>query len=422
MAIQAPKGTKDVLPQEAYKWHYIENLIRSKADIYGYKEIRTPVFEHTELFQRGVGETTDVVQKEMYTFLDKGERSITLKPEGTAGAVRAFIEHGLHNSALPLKSYYFTPVFRYERPQAGRLREHHQFGVEVFGASEPSLDAEIIVFALDIIKSLGINGLSVNINSIGCPHCRANYNKAVVEYMEGRKDQLCSTCRERLEKNPLRILDCKVASCKEIVKDAPVILDYICPDCAKHMKMLQSLLAAAGIEYNVDPQIVRGLDYYVKTVFEIIYTQPNGDKITVCGGGRYDDLSKQISDVSVTSAGFGMGLERLIMVMENAGIMPEADDSCDVFIATMGDCAVCEGFKLLSKLRKDGVRAEINHCNRSLKAQFKYADKVNAKLVVVIGDNEIQTNTFSVRNMKNGEQITQNGDLLIDSIKNLIKN
>ncbi len=420
MAIQAPKGTKDVLPYEAYKWHYIENLIRQKADIYGYREIRTPVFEHTELFQRGVGETTDVVQKEMYTFLDKGERSITLKPEGTAGAVRAFVEHGLYNNALPLKSYYFTPVFRYERPQAGRLREHHQFGVEVFGASEPSLDAEIIVFALDIIESLGIKGLSVNINSIGCPKCRAAYNKAVVEYMEGQKDKLCSTCRDRLEKNPLRILDCKVPSCKEIVKDAPVILDYICQDCAKHMHMLKKLLDASNVKYNVDPQIVRGLDYYVKTVFEIIYTQPNGDKITVCGGGRYDDLSKQISDVSATSAGFGMGLERLIMVMENSGVMPEANDDCDVYIATMGDNAVCEGFRMLDGLRKAGIRAEINHCSRSLKAQFKYADKIKAKLVIVVGDNEISNNSFTLKNMLNGEQISVSGDKLIDRIKNIL--
>lgn len=420
MAIQAPKGTKDVLPSEAYKWHYIEDLIRNKADIYGYREIRTPVFEHTELFLRGVGETTDVVQKEMYTFNDKGNRSITLKPEGTAGAVRAFVEHGLHNNPLPLKSYYFTPVFRYERPQAGRLREHHQFGVEVFGASEATLDAELIVFALDIIQSLGIKGLSVNINSIGCPKCRERYNKAVVEYMQDNEDKLCGTCRERLEKNPLRILDCKVPSCKEIVKDAPIILDYICDDCKEHMEMLKKLLDANNVAYNVDPRIVRGLDYYVKTVFEIIYTQPSGDKITVCGGGRYDDLSKQISDISVTSAGFGMGLERLIMVLEDAGIMPEPSDCCDSYIVTMGDAAAVKGFEILQKIRACGLRAEINYCKRSIKAQFKYADKLAAKTVIVIGDNELNNDSYNVKNMLNGEQVSVGEDRICSTVKELL--
>lgn len=417
MAIQAPKGTKDVLPSESYKWHYIEDLIRNKADIYGYKEIRTPVFEHTELFLRGVGETTDVVQKEMYTFNDKGNRSITLKPEGTAGAVRAFIEHGLYNSPLPLKSYYFTPVFRYERPQAGRLREHHQFGVEVFGASEPVLDAELIIFALDIIESLGIKGLSVNINSIGCPKCRERYNKAVVEYMKDHNDELCGTCKERLLKNPLRILDCKVPSCKEIVKYAPVILDYICDECKDHMDMLKKLLDANQVEYNVDPQIVRGLDYYVKTVFEIIYTQPNGEKITVCGGGRYDDLSKQISDVSVASAGFGMGLERLIMVLEDAGIMPKAGDDCDSYIITIGDDAAVKGFEILRELRASGIRSEINCCKRSMKAQFKYADKLAAKTVIIIGENELINDSYTIKNMVDGKQISVSASGVCAAVK-----
>ncbi len=402
--IIAPKGTKDVTPSEAFKWHFVEDTIKERADIYGYREIRTPTFEYTELFQRGVGDTTDVVQKEMYTFTDKGGRSLALKPEGTAGAVRSFVEHGLYNSALPLKAYYFTPVFRYERPQAGRYREHHQFGAEVFGATEPTMDAELIAFALDIISSFGINELSLCINSIGCPKCRAAYNAALKEYMNSRREELCSTCRERLDKNPLRILDCKVPSCGEIAANAPVILDYLCDDCREHFEKLKQLLDAAGIAYTVDPHIVRGLDYYVRTVFEIIYTQPGGDKITVCGGGRYDGLSAQISDVSVASAGFGMGLERLIMVLENAGILPPDDDNCRVFIASMGQRAETEAFTLAQRLRALGIRAEINHCKRSLKAQMKYADKIRAQSVIVIGDNEVDGDVYTVKDMASGEE------------------
>ncbi len=402
--IIAPKGTKDVTPSEAFKWHFVEDTIKERADIYGYREMRTPTFEYTELFQRGVGDTTDVVQKEMYTFTDKGGRSLTLKPEGTAGAVRSFVEHGLYNSALPLKAYYFTPVFRYERPQAGRYREHHQFGAEVFGATEPTMDAELIAFALDIISSFGINELSLCINSIGCPKCRAAYNAALKEYMNSRREELCSTCRDRLEKNPLRILDCKVPSCGEIAANAPVILDYLCDDCREHFEKLKQLLNAAGIAYTVDPHIVRGLDYYVRTVFEIIYTQPGGDKITVCGGGRYDGLSAQISDVSVASAGFGMGLERLIMVLENAGILPPDDDNCRVFIASMGQRAETEAFTLAQRLRALGIRAEINHCKRSLKAQMKYADKIRAQSVIVIGDNEVDGDVYTVKDMASGEE------------------
>lgn len=402
--IIAPKGTKDVTPSEAFKWHFAEDTIKERADIYGYREIRTPTFEYTELFQRGVGDTTDVVQKEMYTFTDKGGRSLSLKPEGTAGAVRSFVEHGLYNSALPLKAYYFTPVFRYERPQAGRYREHHQFGAEVFGATEPTMDAELIAFALDIISSFGINELSLCINSIGCPKCRAEYNAALKEYMNSRREELCSTCRERLDKNPLRILDCKVPSCGEIAANAPVILDYLCDDCREHFEKLKQLLDAAGIAYTVDPHIVRGLDYYVRTVFEIIYTQPGGDKITVCGGGRYDGLSAQISDVSVASAGFGMGLERLIMVLENAGILPPDDDNCRVFIASMGQRAEKEAFTLAQRLRALGIRAEINHCKRSLKAQMKYADKIRAQSVIVIGDNEVDGDVYTVKDMASGEE------------------
>ena len=293
-------------------------------------------------------------------------------------------------------------MFRYERPQAGRLREHHQFGVEVFGAPEATLDAEIIAMALDIVGRFGIKDLSLNINSIGCPVCRAKYNQALREYCSARSGELCATCRERLEKNPLRILDCKVPSCGEIAADAPVILDYICPDCAAHLEKLKSLLTAAGIEFNIDPHIVRGLDYYVKTVFEIIYTQPDGSKITVCGGGRYDDLSKQMSDVSVASAGFGMGLERILMVMENAGVLHPQEQGCRLYVATIGDAAAAEGFRLVQQIRKSGISAELNHCARSVKAQLKYANKINAQNVIVIGDNEVISDSYTVKDMLKG--------------------
>ena len=315
MAIQAPKGTKDVLPGDVYKWQYLEEKFRNIAASYGCREIRTPVFEYTELFERGVGETTDVVQKEMYTFNDKAERSITLKPEGTSPAVRAFVESSLYNEAQPTKLYYFTPVLRYENVQKGRLREHHQFGVEVFGAKEASLDAEIISLAMRVYKELGVKSIELNINSIGCPECRKKYNDALKQFLSENYNEFCGTCKTRFEKNPMRILDCKVPKCKEIVNGAPVILDYLCDECNEHFESLKKYLTAMGIEYKVDPLIVRGLDYYSKTVFEIIN---NG--ITICGGGRYDYLIEEIGGPSMPAMGFGMGIERTILTLEENGI------------------------------------------------------------------------------------------------------
>ena len=404
MLTQAPKGTKDVLPAESGKWQSIENKVRGLCARFGYREIRTPVFEHTELFLRGVGDTTDIVQKEMYTFLDKGERSITLKPEGTAGVVRAFVEHNLYADAQPTKMYYLsTPVFRYEKPQAGRLREHHQFGVEVFGASGSSVDAEVIIIALTLLKELGIKGLALNINSIGCPECRPAYNAALRAFLESKRDELCGNCKERMHTNPLRVLDCKEEKCRGIVKDAPVMLDCLCDDCRTHFDGLKKRLEAMEIEYSVNPHIVRGLDYYTKTVFEIISTDI-GAQGTVCGGGRYDGLVEQLGGPSMPGIGFGMGIERLLLVLESLGIELPHSRSCDAYICTLGKEASVKGFVIASDLRNAGIRTEFDHMGRSLKAQLKYASKLGAAYVVILGENEINNGTAVVRNMSASEE------------------
>ncbi len=413
MLTQAPKGTKDVTPYESYKWHYVENIMRKTADAYGYREIRTPGFEHTELFLRGVGDTTDVVQKEMYTFLDKGDRSITLKPEGTAGAARAFIEHGMFNDALPLKMYYFTPVYRYEKPQSGRLREHHQFGVEAFGGSEPTLDAEIILLALSVLSSCGLKGLKLNINSIGCPECRAKYNAALKEYFRGRK--LCETCQSRLDRNPMRILDCKDPDCGRDAENAPVILDYICDSCRAHFEKLKQLLDAMNVDYTVNPRIVRGLDYYTKTVFEIIAKTDDGE-ITVCGGGRYDGLVRQLGDKDVCGIGFGMGIERLLMLMENQNLLPDAPAPFKAYVVS-GENERPLAFKFVQTLRESGISAEGDHNNKSFKAQFKYAGKLNVPYVVIIGETEAQSGKYTLKNMANGTQNEYSGEEIINILR-----
>ena len=413
MLTQAPKGTKDFTPYESYKWHYVENIMRKTADAYGYREIRTPGFEHTELFLRGVGDTTDVVQKEMYTFLDKGDRSITLKPEGTAGAARAFIEHGMFNDALPLKMYYFTPVYRYEKPQSGRLREHHQFGVEAFGGSEPTLDAEIILLALSVLSSCGLKGLKLNINSIGCPECRAKYNAALKEYFKGRK--LCETCQSRLDRNPMRILDCKDPDCGRDAENAPVILDYICDSCRAHFEKLKQLLDAMNVDYTVNPRIVRGLDYYTKTVFEIIAKTDDGE-ITVCGGGRYDGLVRQLGDKDVCGIGFGMGIERLLMLMENQNLLPVAPAPFKAYVVS-GENERPLAFKFVQTLRESGISAEGDHNNKSFKAQFKYAGKLNVPYVVIIGETEAQSGKYTLKDMANGTQNEYSGEEIINILR-----
>ncbi|MBE5764206.1 MAG: histidine--tRNA ligase [Clostridiales bacterium] len=400
--INIPKGTKDVLPEQSYKWHYVESVIREVASLFFLKEIRTPTFEHTELFLRGVGDTTDIVNKEMYTFNDKKGRSITLKPEGTAGVVRSVIENGLTNNVMPLKMYYETPVFRYERPQAGRLREHHQFGVEIYGAKGADMDAEVILIAYTLLKKVGLN-VALNINSIGCPTCRKAYNEALKEYLKDSFNEICPVCQERYEKNPLRILDCKEEKCKAVCAKAPKIIDYLCDDCKEHFESLKSYLSIAGLEYTVNPNIVRGLDYYTRTVFEFVTTDL-GSQGTVCGGGRYDNLVKQLGGPDVPCVGFGMGIERILMLMEAKGIEIEDRTLPDLYIASIGENAHKKAFELCYGLRLAGVKCEIDHMQRGVKPQFKYADKIRALNVITIGDSEIESSSATLKNMVSGEQ------------------
>lgn len=399
--INIPKGTKDVLPSESYKWQYVENVAREVSGLFQLKEIRTPVFEHTELFQRSVGDTTDVVTKEMYTFRDKGDRSITLKPEGTAGVVRSFVENGMSNGVLPAKMYYIIPAFRYERPQAGRLREFHQFGVEIFGAKNAQTDAETIAVADTLLKKLGLN-VKLYVNSIGCKTCRAQYNKALRAFFEKRLDELCFDCKTRFEKNPLRLLDCKEENCKKINADAPSILEYLCDDCATHFEELKQYLTLAGIEYEIDARIVRGLDYYTRTVFEFVSTSI-GAQGTVCAGGRYDGLIEELGGNPTSAVGFAAGIERLLIVMEQTGVEIPEPTPPTVYLAGMDAECRKKAFELATALRKVGVFAEIDYMDRSVKAQFKYADKIGAKYVAVIGGNELQEGVMNVKDMATGE-------------------
>jgi len=406
MLTKAPKGMKDVLPGESARWQYVEAAAREVCALFGYREIRTPVVEHTELFLRGVGGTTDIVQKEMYTFEDKGGRSITLKPEGTAGVVRALVEHSLYAEALPLKMYYLNcPVFRYENTQKGRLREHHQFGIEAFGSPGPSIDAEVISVALTLLNKLGVNNLALNINSIGCKQCRPAYNAALREYLKANESRLCATCRERMATNPLRVLDCKEERCQGIVAEAPKMLDALCDECAAHFEGLKHRLESAGVAYSVNPMIVRGLDYYTKTVFEIISTDI-GAQGTVCGGGRYDGLVEELGGPSLPGVGFGMGLERLLLVLESLGIELPAPTQYDVYVCALGDKAAVESFRIVGGLRGSGLKAECDHMGRSLKAQLKYASKIGARYAVIIGDNELESGTAVVRDMAKSEENT----------------
>lgn len=403
MEVQAPKGTKDMLPQDAYKWHFVENKFREIAKFYGMREIRTPMFEHTDLFLRGVGDTTDIVQKEMYTFNDKGNRSITLKPEGTAPVVRAFIENRLFNEAQPTKLYYAIPCFRYENVQKGRLRQFHQFGTEVFGSKEPSMDAEVIAFAMEFLKSLGLKSLSLNINNLGCPNCRPKYNEALKKFLEENYDDLCGLCQSRFEKNPMRILDCKNKNCGEITKNAPIILDYMCEECDTHFTEVTKYLDALNILYTVDPGIVRGLDYYTKTIFEIL-----NDDFTVCGGGRYDRLIEQLGGPEMPAVGFGLGIERLLLTLQNEGIEIPNEGLYDLYIGARGEDGKLASFKLANALRTRGIKTEINHMGRSLKAEMKYANKIGAKFTVVLGDDELQTGNAKLKRMSDGEQFEVN--------------
>ena len=397
------KGTEDVLPKDSYRWQFVEDVMRKESAAYGFKEIRTPVFEHTELFARGVGQTTDVVQKEMYTFDTKGGESVTLRPEGTAGAARAVLEHGLVNDSLPIKASYFVSCYRYEKPQAGRLREFHQFGLECYGTQSPVADAALICAAQSIFDRLGIKQLRLEINSIGCPTCRAEYHKALKEYFYGYKDELCETCNSRLEKNPMRILDCKSPVCSKIAQGAPKITDYLCDECKEHFASVQKYLDAAGVEYTVNPTIVRGLDYYTKTVFEFV-TDFIGAQGTVCGGGRYDGLIEELGGKHLPSLGFAMGIERLLMLMDKQGIEIPEPSTCDLYVAVMGESASLKSFEIIKAVRSCGLIAETDIVGRGLRAQMKYADKIGAKFSMVLGDNEIEQGKAVIKNMSSGEQ------------------
>jgi histidyl-tRNA synthetase len=416
MLIKAPKGTKDILPSEVYKWQYLERKIAELCKSFGFKEIRLPVFEHTELFQRGVGDTTDIVQKEMYTFLDKGERSITLRPEGTAGVVRSYIENGMASLAMPIKLYYNITAYRYENVQKGRYREFHQFGVECFGSKGPSVDVEIISMLSMFFDRLGIKDIELNINSIGCPKCRGEYNNKLMEYFKPNLDNLCGTCKNRYERNPLRIIDCKEEKCKTYTKDAPALVDNLCEECKAHFEGLKEGLENLGINYNIDKNIVRGLDYYTKTVFEFV-SKNIGAQGTVCGGGRYDGLIEECGGPDTPGIGFAIGIERLLLVMESQGIEIPKPDAMAVYIATIGENAQKYAQKLVYKIRQEGFSAETDLMGRSVKAQMKYADKLGATYSIVLGDDEVESNKAVLKNMLTGETKDISLDTLIERLK-----
>ena len=400
---RAVKGTNDILPDQSRKWQFVEGKMLETAELFGFKEIRVPVFEHTEVFKRSVGDTTDVVQKEMYTFEDKGGRSITLRPELTAGVIRSAIEKGLINGALPQKLCYIGGCYRYEKPQAGRLREFHQFGVECVGAAAPNADAEVISLAKAVLENIGIKDISLEINSIGCPECRKEYHKALKEYFSANAETLCDTCKERLDRNPMRILDCKSPICREVAANAPVVIDYLCDDCKEHFEKVKANLSAMNISFTVNPKIVRGLDYYTRTVFEFV-SGDIGAQSTVCGGGRYDGLIKQMGGQDTPSLGFAMGIERLMMVLEAQKAELPEDSTCDLFIATLGDKATLKASALCRELRDEGYKVQTDICGRGLKAQMKYANKIGAKFTLVLGDNEVESGKATLKKMSDSSE------------------
>mgnify|MGYP000050036208 FL=1 len=416
--IKKPRGTEDILPNDSKIWRLIENTAHEICAKYGYKEIRTPVFEDTSLFSRGVGDTTDVVQREMYTFNDKGGRSITLRPEGTASLVRSYIENSLYANPQPTKLYYLISCYRYEKPQSGRLREFHQFGLECFGSDSSATDAEIITLAFDFFKTLGVKDLSLNLNSIGCEKCKPKYNEELKKYFSSHIDKLCDTCKDRLEKNPMRIIDCKSPVCQEVCADAPRMIDYLCEDCDSHFNQLTSYLDKLNIKYAIDPNIVRGLDYYTKTVFEIT-SDALGAQSTVCGGGRYNGLVEELGGKPTPGIGFAMGIERLILILKSQGIELGESLGPNIFVASIGDNASLTAQKLVYDLRNKGLWAERDLCDRSVKAQMKYANKLGACYSIVIGDDEVLNNKASLKNMGTGEETVV--ELSCDSIYNIIK-
>lgn len=403
MLTNAPRGTKDILPDTVGDWNYVEGEIRELCRRFGYSEIRTPIFEHTELFQRGIGEGTDVVDKEMYTFTDRGERSITLRPENTASAVRAYLQNKLYAQSNLVKLFYIGSMFRYDRPQAGRMREFHQFGVEALGEANPAVDAEVILLAMNLLEGLGLKNLELSINSVGCPKCRSKYRTMLQDFFRDKLEDLCEDCRSRFERSPLRILDCKKDSDKPYMADAPKITDCLCEECAEHFAKLKELLTSAGISFTHDPRLVRGLDYYTKTAFEIKYP-PLGAQSAVAGGGRYDGLIEEMGGNPTPAVGFATGLERLLLALESQNLLPEKNRSVDAYVVALGEAAQAEGFKLLNSLRKQGLSAAMDFAGRSMKAQMKQANKLGAKYSVILGEDEIAEGVVMLRSMEDSSQ------------------
>lgn len=420
MLTNAPRGTKDILPGQVDAWLYVEGKIRDICSRYGYKEIRTPMFEHTELFHRGIGEGTDVVDKEMYTFTDKGNRSITLRPENTASAVRAYLQNKLYAEASLVKLFYIGSMFRFDRPQAGRMREFHQFGIEALGVANPAVDAEIILLAIDFLESLGLKDLELSINSVGCPKCRAEYRQKLQDFFRDKLDNLCGDCKKRFDKNPMRILDCKADADKDFMKDAPKITDCLCEECKEHFDGLQQHLSSIGVNYQLDSRLVRGLDYYTKTAFEIKYA-PLGAQSAVAGGGRYDGLIQEIGGNPTPAVGFAVGLERVLIALEKQGLLPEEDTRTDVFVVALGEAAEVPAFELLAKLRRAGLRAGMDYAGRSMKAQMKQAGKANARFALILGEDELRENSVVCRDMEKSEQVKISSEEIIEKLMSEVK-
>lgn len=399
----APRGTKDILPADIEAWRYVEKMMRDICTRFGYQEIRTPIFEHTELFQRGIGDTTDVVEKEMYTFTDRGKRSITLRPENTASAVRAYVENKMYADLVPTKLYYIGPMFRYDRPQAGRMRQFHQFGVEALGAANYVIDAEIIMLAVHVLQTLGLKDLKLKINSVGCPQCRPKHREKLQEFFKPKFDELCKDCQSRFERNPLRILDCKNEQCKKLAQGAPALSECLCDECKEHFQGLKTLLTVAGVDFELDSNLVRGLDYYTKTAFEIQYA-PLGAQSAVCGGGRYDGLVEEIGGPATPGIGFAMGMERILLALEKQDLLPEKNKAIDVFLVAGQEKFIPLAFKAALELRAAGFSAEIDFLGRSMKAQMKQANRLQAKNVLIFGEDEVARGTVVLRNMQNSEQ------------------
>ena len=415
MLTNAPRGTKDILPDTVGQWTYVEEKIRDLCARYGYKEIRTPMFEHTELFHRGIGEGTDVVDKEMYTFTDRGDRSITLRPENTASAVRAYLQNKLYGDSSLVKLFYIGSMFRYDRPQAGRMREFHQFGVEALGESNPAVDAEIIMLAMDLLGGLGLKDLKLSLNSVGCPKCRPVYRKVLQDFFRDKLEDLCDDCKDRFERSPLRILDCKADADKPYMADAPKITDCLCEECQDHFHKVQRFLTEAGVEFELDARLVRGLDYYTKTAFEIKYP-PLGAQSAVAGGGRYDGLIEEIGGNPTPAVGFATGLERVLLALEKQNLLPEMDTQTDAFVVALGDVAQGAAFKLLTKLRQAGLKAGMDYAGRSMKAQMKQANKANARFALIIGEDEVKEACVQLKDMEKSEQQKVSFDNIVEKL------